>query len=162
MQEAILWPVFYPAPAFPGILKILKNENCCNSPWFSKSQQPDASLHSFRKSELEQVGIAKSQRLFPPRLSSFGGKKGYLGLCLFCPATHLNGVIRWPPDWIWVALLLAMVISEEKAAKTWERGMFWWIMSKTELAGRKGKSALVEENQRRAPFPDVKVRKWSR
>lgn len=155
VEETILWPVFYPAPAFPGTLKILKNENCCDTPWFSKSQQPDVPA-LFKKSGVEQVGIAKSQGLFSSLLISFWGKKGDLGLCLGL-ATHLPGVIR---------LDLGRVAAGH--------GFLWGKRQpKFESGGCSGESwakqnfLVEEENQpwwkkNREGFPDFKGCKWSR
>lgn len=100
--------------------------------------------------------MAKSQGLFSPLLSSFGGKKGDLGFCLFCPATHLNGVIRWPPDWIWVVLLLAMVSSEEKGNQHLRVGDVL-VNHEQNLLVEKKNQPWWKKNQKRAPFPDFKV-----
>lgn len=87
----------------------------CNTLYSSKSQQPGVPAFTplFRKSWVEQVGIAESQGLFSSLL--FLGQERRL-------VWDQQPISMGWSDWIWVVLLLAMVFSEEKGSQNLRAG----------------------------------------
>lgn len=144
-QEAILWPVFYPAPAFPGTLKYLKMRIAVTPLGSQKVKSLiDASLHSLVQKVIGRTSrdckisrtLSPSPHLFLKQERRFGGfVLEFSNPSEWGDQTAFGMCCCWP----WLSL----------KKKIWEWGIFWWIMSKTKFASRKGKPALVEGNQRR-------------